>query len=85
MYYVLASQSGQIIKAQKAGIGEYVKDGEMIAEIVPDKIQFAVELFVEPFDLPLIATGQKFVSCLTASRPLYSVAGQKLLLVHLAV
>ena len=59
MYYVLATQSGQIIKAQKAGIGEYVKDGEMIAEIVPDKIQFAVELFVEPFDLPLISTGQK--------------------------
>ena len=59
MYYVLASQSGQIIKAQIAGIGEFVKDGEMIAEIVPDKIQYAVELFVEPLDLPLIAPGQK--------------------------
>jgi multidrug efflux pump subunit AcrA (membrane-fusion protein) len=59
MYYVLASQSGQVIKAQKAGIGEFVKDGDMIAEIVPDKIQFAVEMFVEPLDLPLIAPGQK--------------------------
>ncbi len=59
MYYLLASQSGQIIKAQKAGIGEFVKDGDMIAEIVPDKIQYAVEMFVQPLDLPLIAPGQK--------------------------
>jgi len=59
MYYVLASQSGQIVKAQKAGIGEFVKEGDMIAEIVPDKIQYAVEMFVRPLDLPLLATGQK--------------------------
>ena len=59
MYYIMASQSGQIIKAQKAGIGEFVKDGDMIAEIVPDKIQYAVEMFVQPLDLPLIARGQK--------------------------
>ncbi|MFM2337220.1 MAG: hypothetical protein RL115_413 [Bacteroidota bacterium] len=59
MYYVIASQSGQVVKAQKAGIGEYVKDGDMIAEIVPDKIQYAVELFVRPLDLPLLANGQK--------------------------
>ncbi len=59
MYYILASQSGQIIKAQKAGIGEFVKDGDMIAEIVPDKFKYAVEMFVQPLDLPLIAQGQK--------------------------
>ena len=59
MYYVLASQSGQVVKAQKAGIGEFVKDGDMIAEIVPDKIQYAVEMFVQPLDLPLLAAGQK--------------------------
>ena len=59
MYYLLASQSGQIVKAQKAGIGEFVKDGDMIAEIVPDKIQYAVEMYVQPLDLPLIAPGQK--------------------------
>jgi multidrug resistance efflux pump len=59
MYYILASQSGQIINAQKAGIGEYVKDGDMIAEIVPDQIEYAVEMFVQPLELPLIAKGQK--------------------------
>ena len=59
LYFVLASQSGQIIKAQKSGIGEFVKDGDMIAEIVPDKIQYAVEMFVRPLDLPLLVKGQK--------------------------
>ncbi|MBK7375989.1 MAG: HlyD family efflux transporter periplasmic adaptor subunit [Chitinophagaceae bacterium] len=59
MYYLMASQSGQVVKAQKAGIGEFVKDGDMIAEIVPDKIQYAVEMFVQPLDLPLVAPGQK--------------------------
>ena len=59
MYYVLAPQSGQVVKAQKAGIGEFVKDGDMIAEIVPDRFAFAVEVFVQPLDLPLITPGQK--------------------------
>ncbi|HEX6848237.1 MAG TPA: HlyD family efflux transporter periplasmic adaptor subunit, partial [Chitinophagaceae bacterium] len=40
-------------------IGEIVKDGEMLVEIVPDKIQYAVEMFVRPVDLPLITAGQK--------------------------
>ena len=31
----------------------------MLVEIVPDKIQYAVELFVRPVDLPLVAKGQK--------------------------
>lgn len=59
LYYITAPQSGQIVKAKKAGIGEIVKDGEMIVEIVPDNIQYAVEIFVKPVDLPLLDTGQK--------------------------
>lgn len=59
MYAVIATQSGQVVKAQKAGIGEFVKDGDVIAEIVPDKVQYAVEMFVRPLDLPLLGTGQK--------------------------
>jgi multidrug resistance efflux pump len=59
MYFIIASQSGQVVRAQKAGIGEYVKEGEMIAQIVPDKIQYAVEMYVRPIDLPLINNGQK--------------------------
>lgn len=59
MYYVIAPQSGQVVKAKKSGIGEIVKDGEMLVNIVPDKIDFAVELYVRPVDLPLISQGQQ--------------------------
>lgn len=59
LYFITAPQSGQVVKAKKAGIGEIVKDGEMIVEIVPDNIQYAVEIFVRPVDLPLMNLGQK--------------------------
>ncbi len=59
LYFILAPQSGQITKAKKAGIGEILKDGEMIVEIVPDQVQYAVEIFVRPVDLPLLDKGQK--------------------------
>ncbi|MEI6264764.1 MAG: HlyD family efflux transporter periplasmic adaptor subunit [Sphingobacteriia bacterium] len=59
LYYITASQSGQITKARKAGIGEMMKEGDMIVEIVPDKIQYAVELFVSPMDLPLLHIGEQ--------------------------
>ncbi|MFM7645988.1 MAG: HlyD family efflux transporter periplasmic adaptor subunit, partial [Sphingomonadales bacterium] len=57
--YILAPQGGQVISARKAGIGEYVKEGEMIVEIVPEKFVYAVEMFVRPLDVPLMAPGQK--------------------------
>lgn len=59
LYFVRAPQNGQVIKAKKAGIGEILKEGEMIAEIVPSQIQYAVEMFVDPMDLPLVNIGQK--------------------------
>ncbi|HVG14895.1 MAG TPA: HlyD family efflux transporter periplasmic adaptor subunit, partial [Chitinophagaceae bacterium] len=58
LYHIIAPQSGQVVQAKKAGIGEILKEGEMIVNIVPDKIQYAVELFVRPVDLPLVQQGQ---------------------------
>jgi multidrug efflux pump subunit AcrA (membrane-fusion protein) len=57
--WILAPQDGQIIKAKKSGINEIVKEGEMIVEMVPEHVHFAVELFVEPMDLILINTKQQ--------------------------
>jgi multidrug resistance efflux pump len=57
--WLIAPQDGQIIKAKKSGINEIVKEGEMIVEMVPTKIDHAVELFIEPMDLMLINQGQK--------------------------
>lgn len=59
LYTITAPQTGQIVRAKKAGIGEILKDGEMIVEIVPSDIDFAIEMFVRPVDLPLLARGQK--------------------------
>jgi len=57
--WLIAPQDGQIIKAKKSGINELVKEGEMIVEMVPTKIDHAIELFIEPMDLILINSGQK--------------------------
>ncbi len=58
MYIVLAPQDGQIIQTKKSGIGELLKEGELITSVVPTQTNFAVELFVRPVDFPLIDTNQ---------------------------
>ncbi len=59
MYIILAPQDGQIVQANKSGIGEILKDGETITVIVPSRADYAVEMYVTPVDLPLINIGQK--------------------------
>ena len=39
--------------------GEWVKEGDFIAEIVPGRQGKAVEIYVDPVDLPLVQIGQK--------------------------
>jgi multidrug resistance efflux pump len=58
-YFLIAPQSGQIVHAAKAGINEMVKEGEKLVEIVPQEVDYAIELFVKPVDLPLLNKGQK--------------------------
>ena len=59
MYIILAPQDGQITQAKKAGLGEVIKEGEDLMSIIPTKINYAVEMFIRPLDLPLISKGQK--------------------------
>ena len=59
MYFITAPQDGQITSAKKAGIGEMIKEAEMLVQIVPANNSYAVELFVEPMDLPLVSVNQK--------------------------
>lgn len=59
MYYILAPQNGQVTQAANSGIGEVVKEGEVLLHIVPDRAENAVEMFVRPVDLPLIHEGQR--------------------------
>ena len=57
--WLIAPQNGQVIKAKKAGINEIVKEGDMIVEIVPNEIDYAAELYVNPMDLVLLQKEQK--------------------------
>ena len=59
LYYILATQDGQITQLTKAGIGEIVKDAETIGIIVPKNIDYIAEIYVKPVDLPLIRENQK--------------------------
>ncbi|GAB2988771.1 HlyD family efflux transporter periplasmic adaptor subunit [uncultured Cyclobacterium sp.] len=59
MYYVLAPQSGYITKAIQVGIGETIKEGAEIISIMPENYSLAVEIYVDPIDLPLVKLGSK--------------------------
>ncbi len=57
--YIIAPQDCYITKAITPGIGETVKEGDPIVSIVPKDYELAVELFVNPMDLPLVHFGQE--------------------------
>ena len=59
-YIVKAPQDGQVVQVARSGIGEILKEGEIIGLVVPNRNNaYAVEVFVRPVDLPLIEKGQK--------------------------
>lgn len=57
--YILAPQDGYLAKAIQVGIGETIKEGDQILNIVPADADLAVEMYVQPVDLPLIEKGNK--------------------------
>lgn len=57
--YILAPQNGYIAKAIQVGIGETIKEGAEIVNIVPADAELAVEMYVQPVDLPLVQPGDK--------------------------
>ncbi|MGB3467897.1 MAG: HlyD family efflux transporter periplasmic adaptor subunit, partial [Cyclobacteriaceae bacterium] len=58
-YQVVAPQSGFMVKAMRAGIGETIKEGEAVATIMPSNPDIAVEMYVKAMDVPLISKGRK--------------------------
>ncbi len=58
-YVITAPQDGQVMRSVKAGIGETVKEGESLMQIVPENFDVAVEMFVDPLNIPLVAIGQR--------------------------
>jgi len=58
-YFVLAPQDGYVNNMAIKGVGEIVKEGGILCSIVPVQKEQAVELYIDPVDLPLIAKGQR--------------------------
>ncbi len=58
-YQVIAPQSGIVVKALKAGIGETIKEGEAVCTIMPDASDLAVAMYIKAMDVPLISKGRK--------------------------
>lgn len=58
-YSLVAPQSGYIVHALKAGIGETIKEGEAIANVIPASLDMAVEMYIKPMDQPFISVGRK--------------------------
>jgi multidrug resistance efflux pump len=59
LYYILAPQDGFISKTSKSGLGETVKEGEEIARISPFQFLHAIEIFIDPMDMPLVHVGEQ--------------------------
>ncbi|UZO82456.1 HlyD family secretion protein [Aquimarina sp. ERC-38] len=58
LYFVQAPQDGMINKAIQSGIGETFKEGDPLVRVMPTNYQLAVEMFVDPIDLPLMHIGE---------------------------
>ncbi len=59
MYYILAPQDGYITKAIRSGVGETIKEGTEIVSMMPSQYDLAVEMYVEPIDIPLLEKNQE--------------------------
>lgn len=59
--YVLAPRRGFVTQAIQAGIGENIKENTPIVTIVPKNWKKAVEVYIDPIDLPLISKGDKMM------------------------
>ncbi|MBD3639303.1 MAG: HlyD family efflux transporter periplasmic adaptor subunit [Crocinitomicaceae bacterium] len=57
-YYILAPQDCYITQLIANGIGETVKEGAPILKIMPTNYTLAVEMYVDPLDLPLLRVGE---------------------------
>ena len=56
--YVLAPQDGLVNKILKQGLGETVKEGEAVVEMLPVEIELAAEMYIRPMDMPLMRLNQ---------------------------
>ncbi len=57
-YYITAAQDGYVTEAIRSGIGETIKEGEILVSIMPAIYDLAVAMYIRPMDMPLVSKGQ---------------------------
>ena len=57
-YVITAPQDGFITKLFVQGIGETIKEGSAVLSFIPKNQSLAVEIYVDPIDLPLMNVGE---------------------------
>lgn len=55
---IVAPQNGYITKQLVQGLGETIKEGQPIVTFMPENYDLAVEVYVDPIDLPLMHVGE---------------------------
>ncbi len=58
-YFIVAPQTGTVVKALKSGLGQTIKEGEAVVTIMPANPSVATEIYVYPMDVPLLSEGRK--------------------------
>lgn len=58
-YYIKSPVDGVITKAIRSGLGEIIKAGEDLVSIMPTEYELAVEMYVNPQDVPLLEIGER--------------------------
>lgn len=58
LYFILAPTDGYITKTSTSGLGETIKEGEEILTLMPKAYDLAVEIYIDPIDLPLVNVGE---------------------------
>lgn len=58
-YYITSPQNALVTKTIITGIGENIKEGQPIIELLPLNYKIAAEIFIRPVDLPLVHIGNE--------------------------
>lgn len=58
-YIITAPQKGYIVKSNRSGIGEILKEGDPLLTIMPYEPEMATEIYVSATDLPLLSKGDE--------------------------
>jgi multidrug resistance efflux pump len=59
LYIITAPKDGFVTRSSKSGLGEIIKEGDEVITIAPSEYDPAIELYINPMDIPLMKKGQK--------------------------